>query len=57
MAVLHDHRGDAKGRGTAQDGADIVGIRKLVQHQHYPTAPARFPKHLIEVERFEGPGL
>ena len=38
MAVLHHHGGDAESGGGAQDGADIVGIGKLVQHQHNPAA-------------------
>ena len=33
MTVLHHHRGDAKRSCGTQNGADIVGIGKLIQHQ------------------------
>ena len=39
MAVLHHHGGDTESRGGAQDGADIMGIGKLVQHQDDAAPP------------------
>ena len=50
MAVLNDHGTDSESGGSTQNGADIVGVGKLVQHQYDPAPAAGIPfQHLIQI--------